>query len=788
MPQPRVENMTTKNTRIHNNFSASRVFFWRFSDCLQGADPLKIRALQSFLLLVAQNWPATLSVILTQIRMINWVIECSQSMPNLRPARTGWITTVKLRHNLLNESPSVSFDPAGAWKSVLQQITPFMQFPGERGTGPSLTFRVIIDVIIANIDPCNSRFRESVKFSRSTKDEQGNLMKPITCQHCGMEFVPAPKMTRCPHCRQDVIDQIAEQQFSSTSSPARQHNQALTITDPKATLEVPEDFGKPMTVAGLHKTLPLDNHTLREYPGDTPAIQPSQATMVDQLEPRALRVPSSVPTVINPGAAQEAAEHYSSRLKTVIPSRTISRDEIPGQLQDYKIEKRLGHGAFGIVFRAVQVPLDRNVAVKILQETEGDSEARNLKRKNEFLREAQFTGRLEHPNIVPIHDIGLTVNANGKVNPFYAMKEIRGVSWQNTIHSKKRQENLLVFKHVVNAIRFAHDKNIIHCDLKPDNVMLGEFGEVLLVDWGQAIDLSDESTMRPGGTPAYISPEMARYWCDLYLDKQLSSPSRRLVGYRSDVYLLGALLFEMVAGTAPHLSFPDESPYEVIRKAADNVLADHEQFAKDELMQIALGALRADGFEMIETVDALLAAIHDYETRLLSIELRERAIEILAQAKAQSNYDAFQRARFGFEESLEKWNGNSGAKKGLLDSRLSCAELAFRDQNFDLGIGMLEHPETSEESRLREQLIKGKSKRDRRKMLVRLLGLGLFASLIVGVGFNVFMIQKNIEFGENRDQALREKSVAEEELSRLIQEIEAKKVERDAKQNSPPKE
>jgi serine/threonine-protein kinase len=316
--------------------------------------------------------------------------------------------------------------------------------------------------------------------------------------------------------------------------------------------------------------------------------------------------------------------------------------------------------------------------------------------------------------------------------------------------------------------------------------MLGEFGEVLIVDWGQAIDLTDITTMRPGGTPAYISPEMAQYWCDLYLDKRRDSPSRSKVGYRSDVYLLGSLLFEMVAGTAPHLSSPEESPYEVIRKAAKNVLADHQRFRQDELMQIALSALRAEGFEPIESVDALSAAIHDYETRRLSIELRERAFEILTHAKVESNYDDFQRARFGFEESLEKWGENLGAKKGLRDSRLSCARLALQDQNFDLGIGMLEHPESAEERRLREQLMKGKSKRDRRKLLVRLLGLGLFASLIVGVGFNVYMIQKNIEFGEHRDQALREKSSAEEEYSRLLEEIEAKKVERDSKQNPQP--
>lgn len=600
-------------------------------------------------------------------------------------------------------------------------------------------------------------------------------MKPKICPFCDQAIECEPESQVCPNCQQSLPDAADS---SSESAPPRQSQQAMTVIDPRATLEVPEDFGQPVNAMGPHKTLPLDSLTLRDNPAvANQAIDPGQTTMVEQVAPVNPQPPALESTLINPRAAQDAAEHFTSRLKTMIPTRTISNVEIPGQLQDYKIQERLGHGAFGIVFRAVQVPLDRTVAVKILQEMEGDSEARNLKRKNEFLREAQFTGRLEHPNIVPIHDIGLTVNHNGKVNPFYAMKEIRGVSWQETIHLKTREENLTIFKHVVNAIRYAHDKTIIHCDLKPDNVMLGEFGEVLIVDWGQAVDLSDETTMRPGGTPAYISPEMAQYWCDTYLDRKPDSPSRKQVGYRSDVYLLGALLFEIVTGSAPHLAITDESPYDVIRKAADNHLVSYDSFLNDELMQIALAAVRAQGVAPIETVDSLLAAIQDYQTRRLSIELRERAREILFEAKTRSDYDGFQRARFGFEESLEKWNGNIAAQAGLLDSRLSCAELALRDQNFDLGIGLLENPATPQESQLREQLIIGKSKRDRRKMLVRLLGFGLFASLIVGVGFNTFMIVKNIEFGKNRDQALREKSVAEEELSRLIEEIEAKKTQ-----------
>ena len=414
-----------------------------------------------------------------------------------------------------------------------------------------------------------------------------------------------------------------------------------------------------------------------------------------------------LPTIVNPQAALKAAEEYSKDLQSLIPPRTIVRKEEISDSSDYQILKRIGSGAYGTVFSAKQVPLERSVAIKLLQNSTAD-EHHQQRIKNEFLREAQFTGRLEHPNIVPIHDIGLTVSPKGMVNPFYVMKEIRGQSWHSEIRQKSLRENLEVFKNIVNAIGFAHSQNILHCDLKPDNVMLGEFGEVLVVDWGQAVDLSVPATMRPGGTPAYISPEMAQYWIDLYINHEEESPSREEVGIRSDVYLLGALLFEAITGTAPHCKSTKEPPYEVIHKAASNYIVDYPDTVNKSLMNIALRTLRVTDGDHIETTGDLLTAIAEYETRSISIELRQRAQQLLVQAKAEADYDYFQRARFGFEEALEKWDGNNEARKGLRDAKLSCAELALEDQNFDLGLDVLEEADGDAEAELRKQLTVGK--------------------------------------------------------------------------------
>ena len=540
-------------------------------------------------------------------------------------------------------------------------------------------------------------------------------------------------------------DRESDEVATGPSGPTNRPSNETLLTDPMQTMSRPFD--------DKNNDKTLSQSTMRQKP-DTVKPGPQAKTLTGQR----------LPTIVNPQAALEAAAAYSKGLQSLIPPRTIAQKEQASDSSDYQILKRIGSGAYGTVFRAKQVPLERSVAIKLLQSSDDDDQQQRI--KNEFLREAQFTGRLEHPNIVPIHDIGLTVSPKGKVNPFYVMKEIRGTSWLEEIRNNSLKENVRVFKNVTNAIAFAHSQNILHCDLKPDNVMLGEFGEVLVVDWGQAVDLSVPNTMRPGGTPAYISPEMARYWIDIYLDYKEESPSQSEVGIRSDVYLLGALLFEIITGTAPHCKSTREPPYEVIRKAAKNHVVDYPDTVNKNLMNIALRTLRATDDDHIETTGELLSAIAQYETRSLSIQLRQRAQQLLEQAKAESDYDHFQRARFGFEEALEKWDGNEDARKGLRDAKLRCAELALEDQNFDLGLDVLGETDGREEAELRKQLTEGKQVRDRRKRLVARLAIGLAGSILAGILINAVMINENYKSGKARVIAEEARDVAETDEER----------------------
>jgi serine/threonine protein kinase len=177
----------------------------------------------------------------------------------------------------------------------------------------------------------------------------------------------------------------------------------------------------------------------------------------------------------------------------------------------YAIRREIGRGGMGVVYEAHDAALDRTVAIKVL-----DTAVMSPGAADRMRREAQIVANLEHPAIVPVHDVGEL--PDGRV--FYAMKLVRG----ETLDAYARQHNLpelvRIFLRVCEAVAFAHAAGIAHRDLKPQNVMIGEFGSVLVMDWGLAT-LGDERTA--GGTPGFIPPNA-------------STPAG------ADVYALGAML------------------------------------------------------------------------------------------------------------------------------------------------------------------------------------------------------------------------------------------------------
>ena len=203
----------------------------------------------------------------------------------------------------------------------------------------------------------------------------------------------------------------------------------------------------------------------------------------------------------------------------------------------YTFVKELGRGGMGVVCLAEDRELDRLVAIKILNTPDITEDLRNR-----MIREAQIIARLEHPGIVPVHDAGTL--ADGRM--FYAMKYVRGSRLDEyAAHGASLRDRLRKFQAVCDAVAFAHAHGVIHRDLKPQNIMIGSFGEVLVLDWGVAklLDREDRSyssyrtysnsddTMEGTviGTRNYMSPEQARGEVD-----QLDG--------RADIYSLGAVL------------------------------------------------------------------------------------------------------------------------------------------------------------------------------------------------------------------------------------------------------
>jgi serine/threonine protein kinase len=200
----------------------------------------------------------------------------------------------------------------------------------------------------------------------------------------------------------------------------------------------------------------------------------------------------------------------------------------------YALVGRLGHGGMGSVFSVRDQELGREVALKVLT-LPGDDVAERLR------AEARVLARLEHPGIVPVHDVGTL--ADGRA--YYAMKLVRGVRLDEMARTAQLRPLLRAFERICEAVAFAHDRGVLHRDLKPENVMLGDFGEVLVMDWGLA-RLAEAAADGAGvvlGTPGYMAPEQAR-------------GDQAQVDERSDVYALGAILHFLVSRGGPGRDTP----------------------------------------------------------------------------------------------------------------------------------------------------------------------------------------------------------------------------------------
>ncbi len=421
------------------------------------------------------------------------------------------------------------------------------------------------------------------------------------------------------------------------------------------------------------------------------------------------------------------AEH-----STLDPGATYRPRSAPGaaplDLDGYALDEEVGRGGMGVVFRARQTCLGRDVALKMVR---GEEDAQTLR---DFLSEARVTGRLEHPNIVPVHELGKLPGGE----PFIAMKLVEGQSWSDALRARPDDLDfhLRVLDQVCNAVAYAHSRSIVHNDLKPGNVMLGPFGEVLVMDWGLALSLAPvpgvrprESLREPCGTPRYMPPELA-------------DGRGEEVGPETDVYLLGGILYHILCGRPPHRG---KRFIDVVLAASAGKVPTLPETLPAELRALCERALQPRPADRFPDVLSLQAALRDYLAHRESLLLSAGAEAALARcasparpAERAERYRAFALAVAEFDQALKLWPDNPEARAGRDRARAAYARYAL--DCGDLGLAeaqaeALDAPGELVAAIAEERLRRWKRKRARRAVAITggVAALALLAALGVGL-------------------------------------------------------
>jgi len=355
-------------------------------------------------------------------------------------------------------------------------------------------------------------------------------------------------------------------------------------------------------------------------------------------------------------AAFEGSRDANANASAASGGRPVAPGEVTPASERYRVEREVGRGGMGVVFEVEDEHLHRRLAMKVVRAAPGAAGDRALTR---FLDEAQVTAQLEHPAIVPVHELG----RDDEGRAYFTMALVEGRTLSQVIdalHDDGDEEWTLprvldAVAKAAEAVAYAHSRGVVHRDLKPDNVMVGSFGRVFVMDWGlaqvkskraseveadgrangrapEALETDQPFLTHDGdvvGTPAYMPPEQAFG----QLDRQ---------GPRCDVYALGAILYHVVGGRAPYAD-RSEGTLAALRHGAPTPLLALDPRHSRELVAIIELAMRRDASKRYADVGALVAdlraflegrVVDAYESGALAQArkwvLRHRALAALA--------------------------------------------------------------------------------------------------------------------------------------------------------------
>jgi len=388
--------------------------------------------------------------------------------------------------------------------------------------------------------------------------------------------------------------------------------------------------------------------------------------------------------------------------------KALRAEDLPSHVSAYQLVRRIGEGGWGEVWEATQSALGRPIAIKRLRKSllapeagVTPDDARIMEQL--FRQEAIVTAHLEHPNIIPIHDLGR--DEDGR--PILAMKMVRGRLWKDILQEDFAKNSIYDFltKHlqilikVAQAVAFAHSQGIVHRDLKPSQVMIGPFGEAVLMDWGLALVYRRDAAfdaglgqafppdaelpipiypINPAGTPSYMAPEQ-------------TEETVRNIGPWTDVYLLGGILYHLLTGRPPHPLEVSETAY---RMAQEGFVEPPEKAAPLREIPPALSslAMRALARDPKERISSALDFVESLQDCLTGADQRRESIRLASQAathidRKTADYEILADCLNTLERSLLLWPGNLAARR-LRQRALAQYARAARD-NRDLKLARL---------------------------------------------------------------------------------------------------
>lgn len=372
----------------------------------------------------------------------------------------------------------------------------------------------------------------------------------------------------------------------------------------------------------------------------------------------------------------------------------------PEALRHYIPRVKIAEGGFSEIWEALQVDLGRIVAIKRLKvrkDRSGNLQPISPRHVVMFEQEARVAAHLEHPNILPVY--AFHRDADGL--PVLVMKRVRGEPWSDVIArdfdslppTAFLRKHIPILAAVARAVAYAHSEGIVHRDLKPSQVMIGPFGEVLLMDWGLAMAyprrvddpaapewLRDPNALvnrplNPAGTPSYMAPE------------QTESTTHRL-GPWTDVYLLGGVLYRLLTGLPPHSGCDGSDSFKL---AQAGVVEEIEQVAPNrelppELVELAMKALEPEIERRLPSAEDFLRALEEYlvgaSKQRESVLLASQACERLKEPGI--GYETLAEVLTSLERALVLWPDNKDAHTARLLALEKYARLAIENRDLKL--------------------------------------------------------------------------------------------------------